>query len=96
MGEHGRIFGSLFAHESLKNLEIELPNQPLPSLGHQEVDKSFATNYTPIFANSEKSEFQTLVYQTRGEQALNAGFWILLFTILERSLNQIQQLRSPI
>jgi hypothetical protein len=77
LGEHGRILGSLFAHESLKNLEIELPNQPLPAFGHQEVDKSFATDYTPIIANSEKGEFQTLLYQTRGEKALNAGFWDL-------------------
>jgi len=74
LGEHGRILGSLFTHESLKNLEIELPNQPLPAFGHQEVDKSFATDYTPIIANSEKGEFQTLLYQTRGEKALNAGF----------------------
>ena len=73
LGEHGRVLGSLFAHESLKNLEIELPDRPLPTFGHQEIDQRFNTDYTPIFASHEKETFQTLLYQTRGERALKEG-----------------------
>ena len=77
LGEHGRVVGSMFTHESLKNFEIQIPNLLLPASAHQEVDQRFSTDYTPLFIKNDKEDFRTLLYQQLVEKKLlMLVYWI--------------------
>ncbi len=98
--ENGRVLGSLFAHESLKNLEQQVADHPslyqeiqaigsqyhfpipkgntgtLLDFGHPEIDRRFSTDYSSLYATSEKeADFNALSYQVRGESALAYGYY---------------------
>lgn len=83
--ENGRALGSIFAHESLVNLNDQIANYPRLSQeiqtigsqyrftntdGHPEIDRRFSTDYTSLYSGPEETNFDMLVYQARGETAL--------------------------
>ena len=76
--DNARVLGSLFAHESFKNLNQQFSDHPQPPnsshFGHQEIDRKFSTDYAPYYVHSEKErDFTTFSYQMRGEKALASG-----------------------
>jgi tetratricopeptide (TPR) repeat protein len=98
--ENGRTLGSLFAHESFKNIKNQLSDHPnlmqevqalgsqfhFPlqkvnndfaiDFGHVEIDRKFSTDYAHLYTIPEKeADFNTLIYQMRGEKALAFGYY---------------------
>ncbi|MBI2742623.1 MAG: tetratricopeptide repeat protein [Chlamydiales bacterium] len=76
LGESGRVLGSLFAHESFKNLSKQPINHPQfeGGLGHLEIDRKFSTDYASLYSDPHREhDFNTLSYQLRGERALASG-----------------------
>ena len=76
--EDGRVLGSLFAHDSFKNMNEPFSSQPTHSssfnFGHQRIDKQFSTDYAPLYSGSSKeTDFNTLAYQFKGEKELTSG-----------------------
>jgi len=90
MEENGRILGSIFAHEGLRNIQQQQLYQPhlaqeveqihskyaFPiSSGHAMVDQKFSTDFINYQTGSSNSDFQTRIYQTRGATASDHGYY---------------------
>ena len=69
--ENGRALGSLFAHESIP----KGTSDTALDFGHREIDQKFATDYASLYADPNvDTDFTTLVFQIRGEKALESGY----------------------
>ena len=88
--ENLRTLSSLFAHQSSQELQQQLLDSPLLAqeietmhwyngdffshLGHEGIDQIFSTDYASIYTTPQ-TDFNTLAYQARGEQALKFGYY---------------------
>jgi len=76
--ENMRTLGSLFAHQSSQELQQQLGLSPeedfFAQVGHNGIDQSFSTDYALIYTTPQ-TDFNTLAYQARGEQALTSGYY---------------------
>lgn len=86
--ETGRALGSIFAHETARNLEQQASYHPqlfqemhsmksscpsLSSYGSNPIDEKFSTNNAFLYANPKQEyDFVSLAYQAKGESALNS------------------------
>lgn len=78
--ENGRTLGSLFAHDTLNQLQ-QHPNFSSQFTSgtennHPEIDHQFSTDYTTFYTDLEQPmDFTTLSYQAKGEKALAYGYY---------------------
>ncbi len=71
--EKGRTLGSLFAHDTLKNLDPQATHAQ--DIGHLAIDRKFSTDYSYKYTTpGSNSDFSTVYYQAQGEKALTYGY----------------------
>jgi len=71
--ETGKVLAPLLAHESLKRFQ---ENHTPPTLGHQQIDQTFSSDYSPYFVNpATETDFTSLTYHMCGEKAFDTGYY---------------------